>query len=346
MLPRHWLLWLCVPVHRSIYDHKSIGSATELKSYFFSFNYYKSYNRKMKYLITGGAGFIGSNLADYLVDSGHKVIVVDDLSNGKKENVPAEADFYELDICETDRLAEVSSGADVIIHLAALPRVQFSIDEPFRAQRANVDGTLSVLEAARMQGVKRVVFASSSSVYGDQEVLPLHEDLPTKPKSPYALHKLMGEYKMRLWHELHGLETVSLRFFNIYGPKMDPDGAYALVIGKFLKMRLEGKPLTITGDGEQTRDFTNITDLIAALETAATSNTVGAGEAINIGASRNVSINDLAKLIGGPIEYIPARFEPKHTRADNRKAKELLGWEPVIQIEEGIEKLKIGLDLN
>lgn len=293
-----------------------------------------------KYLITGGAGFIGTNLVTYLVEQGKEVVVVDDLSAGDKSRLPAEVTFHQIDVCDTDALEQVLGGVDVIVHLAALPRVQYSIEHPFEVQRVNVDGTLSVLEAARKAGVKRIIFAGSSSVYGDQETLPLPETLSPQPKSPYALHKLMGEHLMKLWSDIHGLETVSLRFFNIYGPHMDPDGAYALVVGKFLKMRKEGKALTITGDGEQTRDFTHVADLSRAILLASESTEVGSGEVFNVGAGNNVSINTTAELIGGPTEYIPARIEPKHTRADISSIKNKLGWEPEISFEEGIVALK------
>ena len=263
------------------------------------------------YLISGGAGFIWNNLAHYLIEQGDKVIVVDDLSAVKQERLPKDVTFHKLDVCDTKALAEVCKGVDVIVHLAALPRVQFSIEQPFAAQKVNVDGTLSVLEAARQAKVPRVIFAASSSAYGDQEELPLSETLPPQPKSPYALHKLMGEHLMKLWHELHGIETVSLRFFNIYGPHMDPDGPYALVVGKFLKMRKECAPLTITGDGEQTRDFTHVNDLNRAIELAALSDSVGTGEVLNVGAGNDITINRVAELIGGPTEYIPPRIEPR-----------------------------------
>lgn len=292
------------------------------------------------YVLTGGAGFIGTNLSYALVAKGKRVIVVDNLRGGKRERLPEAVIFHEFDINETDRLAEVMKGADVVVHLAALPRVQFSIEYPFETQHANVDGTLSVLEASRSAGVKRVVYAASSSAYGDQEVLPLREDLRPQPKSPYALQKYTGELMLRLWNEIHGLETVSLRFFNVYGPYMDPEGAYALVIGKFLKLRKEGKTLTITGDGEQSRDFTHVDDLVRAIIAAAESDRVGNGEVLNAGAGRNVSINELAKMIGGPVEHVPARHEPKHTRADRTLIRELLGWEPRITLEEGIAALK------
>lgn len=292
------------------------------------------------YLITGGAGFIGTNLSERLVHDGEKVIVVDNLVAGKAERLPKEVVFHKLDICDHDALTVVMEGVDVVVHLAALPRVQFSIEHPFEAQHANIDGTLSVLEAARKAGVKRVVYAASSSAYGDQDIMPLVETLPPQPKSPYGLHKYMGEIMMKLWHDIHKLETVSLRFFNVYGPHLDPNGAYALVIGKFLKQRLENTPMTITGDGEQTRDFTHVRDTVDAIVRATLGENVGSGEVFNVGAGRNISMNRIAELIGGPVAYIPARLEPKHTLADSSYIRRTLGWEPTIKIEDGIAELK------
>jgi UDP-glucose 4-epimerase len=293
------------------------------------------------FLITGGAGFIGTNLAEQLLADGKRVIVVDNLVGGNAERLPGEVEFHKIDICDHEALVSLMGGVHVVVHLAALPRVQFSIEHPFEAQHANVDGTLSVLEAARKNGVKRVVYAASSSAYGDQDIMPLREDMPPMPKSPYGLHKCYGEVLMKLWHDIHGLETVSLRFFNVYGPKhFDPNGAYALVIGKFIKQRTEGHPMTITGDGEQTRDFTHVVDIVDGIRRASEGVSVGGGEVINLGAGRNVTINRIAELIGGPVEYIAPRIEPKHTRADNTKAKDLLGWEPHISIEDGIREIK------
>lgn len=293
------------------------------------------------FLITGGAGFIGTNLAEYLVGEGHKVVVVDDLSAGTDPaRLPTAVDFHKLDIRDTDALTKVCAGVDVIVHLAALPRVQVSIQNPVKTHDVNINGTLSVLEAARAAGVSRVVYAASSSAYGDQETLPLSLDLPPQPKSPYALQKHVGEQMMKLWSDIYGLKTVSLRFFNVYGPHFDPEGAYALVIGKFLAQRQAGKPLTITGTGEQTRDFTHIRDVIQAVVKAATVEAVGHGEVFNVGAGKETSINDLAKLIGGEVEYIEARLEPMRTMADISKTKELLGWEPTITVETGVAELK------
>jgi nucleoside-diphosphate-sugar epimerase len=293
-----------------------------------------------KFLITGGAGFIGTNLTHFLVGKGHEVIVVDDLSAGDETRLPATVQFYKIDIRDTKALAEACEGVDVLVHLAALPRVQFSIDDPVTTHDVNVTGTLSVLEAARQAKVKRIVYAASSSAYGDQDVLPLSVTLPPQPKSPYALHKYIGEEYMRLWSELFSLETVSLRFFNVYGPYLDPDGPYALVIGKFLKLAAEDAPLTITGDGEQTRDFTHVIDVIDAIYKAAYSDAVGKGEVLNVGAGAQTTINELARMIGGIIEYVPARIEPKHTLADISHTTQLLNWVPRTTLSEGIAALK------
>lgn len=299
------------------------------------------------YLITGGAGFIGTNLSERLVKEGYAVVVVDDLSSGANpERLPKEVVFHKLDVCNTAELTKVMEGVDYVVHLAALPRVQFSIEHPFETQHANIDGTLSVLESARTAGVKRIVYAASSSVYGDQTTMPLVETLPAQPKSPYGLHKYVGELMMKLWNEIHGIETVSLRFFNVYGPHFDPDGAYALVIGKFLKQRSEGLPMTITGDGEQSRDFTHVRDIIDAVVRASQNPDVGKGEVFNVGAGRNVTINEITKIIGGPTQYVPARLEPKHTLADSTKIREALGWVPTVSLEEGIAELKMKFGLS
>lgn len=295
---------------------------------------------KKKAVVTGGAGFIGSHLAAALLAEGYSVSVVDNLSGGKREKVPTAATFFEQNINDTEALTKVMNGAEFVFHFAALPRVQFSIEHPIETNKANVDGTVSVLKAANDAGVKRVIFSASSSAYGDQEIMPLTEDMPISPKSPYALHKYIGELYCRLWSEVYGLQTVSLRYFNVYGPGADPEGAYALVIAKFLKQRVLGGPMTITGDGKQTRDFTHVRDVVRANILAAHSQNVGKGEVINIGAGQNASVNKIAELIGGPVEHIAPRLEPHDTLADNARAKNLLGWEPTISLEEGIAELK------
>ena len=300
------------------------------------------------YLITGGAGFIGTNLVERLVHEGERVVVVDDLSAGKAERLPEKATLYRSSVCDTDILTSImeTEAIDVVIHLAALPSVQFSIEHPFESQKVNIDGTLSMLEAVRRAKVRRVVYAASSSAYGDQTVMPLKETMVPQPKSPYGLHKYYGEVMLKLWNDIHKIETVSLRFFNVYGPHFDPNGAYALVIGKFLKQRVENKPMTITGDGEQTRDFVHVKDIVDALVRASRSENVGCGEVLNVGTGRGVSVNEIARMIGGPVEYIPPRIEPKHALADASYIQSTLGWQPTMKLEDGIAELKTQFGLT
>jgi len=298
-----------------------------------------------KVVVVGGAGFIGSNLTDALVGRGFDVHVIDNLSGGKKENVNEKAVLHVVDIRNLDDIKDIVAGAEYVFHLAALPRVQLSIENPIDTHNANINGTLNVLVAAKEGGVKKVVYSASSSAYGDQPEMPLREDMTPNPMSPYALHKYVGELYSKMFSDIYKLPTISLRYFNVYGPRLDPEGAYALVIGKFLKQKKEGTPLTITGSGEQTRDFTHVSDVVRANILAAENEKVCSGEVINIGAGNNYSINKLAELIGGEKEYIDPRIEPKDTLADNKKAKELLGWSPETSLEEGIEALKKLLDV-
>ena len=221
-----------------------------------------------------------------------------------------------------------------------LRRVQFSIEHPLETFAVNVTGFVNVLRAAHLGKVERVISASSGSVYGDQATMPLVETMEPQPKSPYGLQKSISEQTARLWSEFYELSTVTLRYFNVYGRRMDPNGAYALAIAKFLKQRQEGKPITIWGDGTHTRDFTHVSDVVQANLLAAESVKAGKGEVFNIGAGRNVSVNEIAALIGGPTVNEPERLEPRDALADNRKARELLGWEPKVKIEDGIAELK------
>ena len=296
---------------------------------------------KNKMIVTGGAGFIGSNLVDALVEKGFEVHAIDDLSNGIKENVNRKAILHITDITNLKKIKPIFKDAKYVFHLAALPRVQFSIEHPIESHDANVNGTLNVLTASVEAKVKRVIYSASSSAYGDQKRLPLMEYMTPNPKSPYGLQKYVGELLCKTWSEIYKLETVSLRYFNVYGPRHRSEGAYALVIVKFMEQSYNDEPMTITGDGKQTRDFTNVKDVVQANLLAMTSKKVGKGEVINIGAGRNQSVNRIAKLISGEVRYIPARLEPKNTLADNRLAKKLLGWKPTIKIEDGIEELKM-----
>ena len=279
-----------------------------------------------KAIVTGGEGFIGTHLVRTLNEQGIEAKSYD-LKSG-------------LDILDTVKLTEFLRGADYVFHTAALPRVPYSIEHPQETNRTNIEGTLSVLVAARDAGVSRVVYSASSSAYGDQATLPLVEAMQPLPKSPYGLQKYVGELYCKVFSEVYGLETVSLRYFNVYGPGADPNGAYALVVSKFIKQRQDGGPMTITGDGSVTRDYTHVRDVVRANILAAQSEKVGKGEVINIGAGNNVSVNKIAELIGGPTTHIPPRLEPHDTLADNSRARELLGWQPTVTIEEGIAELK------
>jgi nucleoside-diphosphate-sugar epimerase len=294
-----------------------------------------------KAVVTGGAGFIGSHIVDALVEQGFETQVIDNYTAGKRDDrFNAAAAYHEADIAKYDEIAPLIAGTTYVFHEAALPRVQFSIEHPLETLAVNVNGTANVLRAANVGGVKRVVCASSGSVYGDQAVMPLVETMTPTPKSPYGLHKSMLEQLCKLWSEVYRQETVALRYFNVYGPRMDPNGAYALAIAKFIKQRQEGKPITIWGDGSHSRDFTHVRDVVRANLLAATSDKVGMGDVINVGAGRNVTVMQLAGLIGGPVVYEEERLEPKDALADNRKAKTLLGWEPQVIFEDGIDELK------
>ncbi|MDO8510229.1 MAG: NAD-dependent epimerase/dehydratase family protein [bacterium] len=295
---------------------------------------------KTKVVVTGGAGFIGSNLVDELVGRGFEVHVIDNLVAGKKENVHRDATLHVKDITRLEEIEPVINGAHYVFHLAALPRVQYSIEKPIETNEVNVNGTLNVLVAADRAKVKKVIYSASSSAYGDQTVMPLKETMPAAPKSPYGLQKYIGELLCKAWSEIYNVPTVGLRYFNVYGPRQSAEGSYPLVIALFLKQKKEGKAMTITGDGSQTRDFTHVRDVVSANLLAAESTTVGSGEVINIGAGRNQSIKLIAELIGGSVEYIPSRFEPRDTLADNSLARSLLGWQPKVSIEEGIAELK------
>jgi len=294
------------------------------------------------YLVTGGAGFIGTNLVKKLLADGHSITVLDNYAAGKKEErIQAGAIYVEGNICNAADLDKVCAGVDGIFHLAALPRVTFSVENPELTHDVNVNGTLQVLLAAKRHKIKRVIFSSSSSTYGAQEKKLLREDMRKNPISPYALHKFIGEHYCRLFAELYGLETVSLIYFNVYGPYFDPDGAYALVVGKFLKQLKNGEPLTVCGDGKYYRDYTHVSDVVMANILAMTNLKVGAGETFNIGNGTPHTVNELVKIIGGKFTFVPERpGDPRFSGADNKKAKKILGWKPTISLEEGIKMLR------
>jgi len=295
----------------------------------------------VKTAVVGGAGFIGSNLVDALVERGDDVLVVDNLSTGYRRNLNPAAALAEVDIAvDSERLISALHGREVVFLTAAMPRVPRSIEDPVGTHAVNVTGALRVMKAAVDAGVRRVVYSSSSSVYGDQPSLPLTEDMPPNPLNPYACQKLMSEIYARNFARIYGLQTVCLRYFNVYGPRQVTEGAYRLVIGIFIDQRRRGEPLTIHGDGQQTRDFTWVGDVVRANIMAGESDQVGRGEPINVGAGEEVSIARIAELIGGPVEYQPPRgFDERFKRAGITRARELLGWQPRIQIDQGMERL-------
>lgn len=293
-----------------------------------------------KAVVTGGGGFIGATLAQYLVDAGYDTHLVDRSFEFRDGRLPKEAARHIVDIRKTDELQKVFEGADVVFHTAAVPRVPYSIEHPVETTDENIVGTVSVLTAAAKAKVRRVVYSSSGSSYGNQDTMPLVETMPANPVHPYGLQKYVGELFTRMWVDIYGIETVSLRYFNVYGPGLDPNGAYALAIGKFLMAAKNKEPIVIYGDGTITRDFTHVRDIARANLLAAESLNVGRGEVINTGAGRQTTIKALAEMFGTEITYGPPRIESHDSVADNRKARELLGWVPQETLEGGIAELK------
>src|SRR5215469_7948162 len=264
-------------------------------------------------LVTGGAGFVGSHLVDALLERGLRVRVIDNFSTGRAEKVNPRAELIKADLRELGAIGPAFKDVDCVFHVAALPRVPLSIERPIETHMVNVVGTLNVLVAARDAGVRRVVYSGSSSAYGDQPHLPLREEMAPNPMNPYALQKLAGEQYTRLFNRLFSLQTLTLRYFNVFGPGMATEGAYVTVISIFLRARREGRPLTICGDGEQSRDFTHVRDVVRA-NVLALNCTVADGRAVNIGNGRNITINRVAQLIGGPTVNIPPRpGDARHT---------------------------------
>jgi len=294
-----------------------------------------------KYIVTGGAGFIGSNAVDVLINAGHEVHVIDNLSGGNESNINPKAIFHKADIRNLEEIKPFFVGIDGVFHFAALPRVQYSIEHPIETNEVNINGTQNVLIAAELAGVKRVVYSASSAAYGDQAAMPLVETMLPQPLSPYGMQKYVGEHICRIWSVIHGIETVSLRYFNVYGPRQSDEGAYALVIARFLKQKKEGQKMTITGDGLQTRDFTHVRDVVQANILAMESDKVGNGEVMNIGGGEEHSVLEIAQMIGGEYEFIAPRIEPRHTLANTTLAKKLIGWEPQEDFVKGVEELKI-----
>ena len=295
-----------------------------------------------KAIVTGGAGFIGSNLVDKLIKDGVEVHVIDDLSTGKESNINSKAIFHKIDISKLEPLQNhwQLKDTDVIFHCAALARVQPSIEDPVPFDNVNVSGTLRMLMLAHRLGVKRFVYSASSSCYGNNLIFPTPETETTNPLSPYGLQKYIGEQYCKMFSEVYNLDTVSLRYFNVYGERINLEGAYKLVIAIFAEQMLQGKPLTITNDGEQRRDFTYVGDVVNANILAATHSERLDGEVFNIGNGDNYSVNELADMFGGEKQYGVEVLEPFLTLADNTKAKEILGWEPTGDLKTWMKKYK------
>jgi len=301
-----------------------------------------------KAAVTGGAGFIGSNLVDKLIEQKIEVIILDNFSTGKRENCNPKATIIDVDISQSwppEFLESIFEGVDVVFHLAALARVQPSIEDPISFNKVNINGTLNILLAAHKAGVKRVVYSASSSCYGDATQFPTPEEHSKNPLSPYGLQKYVGEQYCKMFSEVYGLDTVSLRYFNVYGERMNLEGAYCLVLGIFAQKMLEGKPLTINNDGEQRRDFTYVGDVVDANILAASHKEQLNGEAFNIGNGKEFTVNEIADMLGGEKQYGNKVIEPFRTLADNSKARLMLNWEPKGNLPTWIKKYKKDLGI-
>lgn len=297
-------------------------------------------------LITGGAGFIGSHLVDALLDQDCDVIVLDNFSTGRSQNLDHVADkiqLIECDISQKGKWQDYFKGVDWVFHLAALADIVPSIEKPDDYYRSNVNGTFNVLEACRKHNVKKIVYSASSSCYGIPDKFPTKETAEIRPQYPYALTKYLGEQLVMHWCQVYNLPAVSLRFFNVYGPRSRTSGTYGAVFGVFLAQKLAGRPFTVVGDGTQTRDFTFVKDVVDAI--IAVSESKVSGEIINIGSDNTYSVNRLVKLLGGDVVHIPKRpGEPECTWADISKAKKLINWHPKVNLEEGVGILLENLD--
>ena len=298
------------------------------------------------YLVTGGAGFIGSHLSEELVRRGHRVRVADSLITGKRANLDhiSGVEFLEGDLADMAFAQQAVEGMNYVLHQAAIPSVPRSVKDPITSNRANVDATLNVLVAPRDAGVKRLVFAGSSSAYGNTPTLPKHEDMPDSPLSPYALQKVVGEQYLQMFTRLYGLETVTIRYFNVFGPRQDPSSPYSGVISVFATALLENRPATIYGDGGQTRDFTYVANVVDGVLRACEANGAS-GEVINVATGGRISLNELyhtmKKLVGATVDpvYVDTRAgDVRDSQADISKARRILGYEPVVSFEEGLRR--------
>jgi len=297
----------------------------------------------MRSLVTGGCGFIGSHLSERLLQMGHEVVILDNLSCGRLENIQSFSDHPNLvvvneNIVERESIAPSFDGVDWVFHLAGIADIVPSIEQPDAYFQNNVVGTLNVLQCAKDASVKKIVYAASSSSYGIPDQYPTPENSPIQPQYPYALTKYMGEELTMHWSQVYGLPAISLRLFNVYGPRSRTTGAYGAVFGVFLAQKLNEKPFTVVGDGKQTRDFTYVTDVAEAFIAAAASKV--SGEAMNVGSGHHYSVNHLVELLGGEVVYIPKRpGEPDCTFADAGKITTMLGWKPQVSFEDGVKNM-------
>ena len=296
----------------------------------------------MKFLVTGGAGFIGSNLVDFLINHGHDVIIIDNLTTGKKENLNPKAIFHNIDLYKQN-IDEFLVDIDYVFHMAAIPNVQQSIDQPLFTTEHNLSATIRLLNSIRkFPNIKKVVFSSTSAIYGNPVEFPVKESFEPNPLSPYGLQKLCSEQYIKMFTELYGLKAVCLRYFNVFGNRMTSEGAYKSVISIFMGQYKEGKPLTITNDGNQRRDFINVNDVVMANYLSCLNDT-GNFDIFNVGYGDNISVNEIANYFDCETTYIGKRIEPKETLCDNTKIKTKLGWSPSISVGDWLtNKLKNG----
>lgn len=300
----------------------------------------------MKSIVTGGAGFIGSHVVEQLLGRGTEVVVIDNFSTGRPENLSefsGSVRLVEADISTPGSWMAEFKGVDHVFHLAALADIVPSIENPVSYYRSNVDGTFNVLEAARAASVEKLVYAASSSCYGIPDEFPTKETAEIRPQYPYALTKYLGEELVRHWNQVYDLPAISLRLFNVYGTRSRTSGTYGAVFGVFLAQKLAGKPFTVVGDGKQTRDFTYVSDVASAFISAAMSSL--SGGVFNVGSGRTVSINELVELLGGPVTHIPKRpGEPDCTFADIAKITAALDWRPRVPIADGVREVVANID--
>ena len=297
----------------------------------------------MRALVTGGAGFIGSNIVDELIKLGHQVVVIDNESATENDRFywNKKAENYKYDICEYEKIEPLFEGIDWVFHLAAQSRIQPAIKNPVRTVNVNCIGTTNILQCSRKHNVKKVIYSSTSAYYGLKNEPPLKEDMERDCLNPYSVTKVSAEDICKMYSDLFGLKTAIFRYFNVYGERQPTKGQYAPVVGLFKKQKEDGNPMTIVGDGLQTRDYTHISDVVKANLLAAESDKVGNGEVFNVGTGKNYSVLDLVEMIEGEYTFIPPRLgESRHTLADISKIKDILNWEPEVSLEKWLEENK------